>query len=150
MQWLKPRALANGSSSSQSSCISSRSAFTISAYSQCLQPARRGVGNVSTHGTGMSCTANSSSKLHIARRFNRGPRPCRSSTPAAAGVGVFPAGQKQARMELPALLVFLQAGALLDAELAPQMLDQVNDAVTAGATAVVLYMAALHVVYTTS
>lgn len=41
-------------------------------------------------------------------------------------------------MELPALLVFLQAGSLLDAELAPQLLDQVNDAVTAGATAVVL------------
>jgi hypothetical protein len=57
---------------------------------------------------------------------------------AAAGVGIFPAGQRQARMELPALLVFLQAGALLDAELAPQLLDQINDAVTAGATAVVL------------
>jgi hypothetical protein len=64
---------------------------------------------------------------------------CRSSSSSgassAAGVGVFPAGQKQARMDLPALLVTVQAGSLLESQ---QLAADVNDAITAGATAVLL------------
>lgn len=41
-------------------------------------------------------------------------------------------------MELPALLVLVQAGVLLDPNSSEQLLEQINDAVTAGATAVVL------------
>jgi hypothetical protein len=72
--------------------------------------------------------------------------PCRSSTQsssggaaasATGGVGMFPAGQKQARMELPALLVTIQASSLLEAG-GEAAAAAVNDAVTAGATAVVL------------
>jgi len=55
---------------------------------------------------------------------------------AAAGVGIFPAGQKQARVDLPALMVEVDAAAF---SAAPQsLLNDVNAAVTAGATAVVL------------
>lgn len=48
---------------------------------------------------------------------------------------MFPAGQKQARMDLPALLVTVQAGPLLTSQ---QLAADVNDAITAGATAVLL------------
>lgn len=51
---------------------------------------------------------------------------------------MFPAGQKQARMDLPALLVTVQAGALLEAEQSEQLTAEINDAITAGATAVLL------------
>lgn len=63
---------------------------------------------------------------------------CRSTSAAATGVGVFPAGQKQARMDLPALLVTVQAGPLLEGGQAEQLAAQLNDAITAGATAVLL------------
>ncbi|KAF8065743.1 hypothetical protein HT031_002803 [Scenedesmus sp. PABB004] len=62
----------------------------------------------------------------------------RATPPVAGSVGVFPAGQRAARMELPALLVTVQAGLLLDTATAAPLLAAVNDAVTAGATAVVL------------
>lgn len=48
---------------------------------------------------------------------------------------MFPAGQKQARMDLPALLVTVQAGSLLESQ---RLAADVNDAITAGATAVLL------------
>lgn len=41
-------------------------------------------------------------------------------------------------MDLPALLVSVQAGAILDSSESAQLLAQINEAVTAGATAVVL------------
>lgn len=68
----------------------------------------------------------------------RGMLLCRSTSAAATGVGVFPAGQKQARMDLPALLVTVQAGPLLEGGQAEQLAAQLNDAITAGATAVLL------------
>lgn len=41
-------------------------------------------------------------------------------------------------MDLPALMIFAQAGMLLDPAHSEQLLADINDAVTAGATAVIL------------
>jgi hypothetical protein len=54
----------------------------------------------------------------------------------AAGVGIFPAGGKQARVDLPALMVEADADAF--ERNSEALLADVNAAVTAGATAVVL------------
>lgn len=54
---------------------------------------------------------------------------------ASQAVGVFPAGQKQARVDLPAIMVQVDAQSVLDS---PDLLDSINAAITAGATAVVL------------
>ncbi|KIY96846.1 hypothetical protein MNEG_11118 [Monoraphidium neglectum] len=60
---------------------------------------------------------------------------CGSAQPAA-GVGIFPAGQRQARVDLPALMVEIRADAFASDPRAAAA--GVNAAVTAGATAVVL------------
>lgn len=75
-------------------------------------------------------TAPGASSLHAPRCSTR----CRAQ-PSSAGPGVFPAGQKQARVVLPALLLELSASELLDSPSAAATVDQ---AVAAGATAVVL------------
>lgn len=69
----------------------------------------------------------------LRRRSRAAPRP--PCAQAAPGVGVFPAGQRQARVELPALMLQLDASQALDS---PQLLESVDRAIAAGATAVVL------------
>lgn len=72
------------------------------------------------------CTHNRRSAGHV----------CRASAQPAAGIGIFPGGQKQARVDLPALMVQVDASSFsADPQ---QLLNDVNAAVTAGATAVVL------------
>jgi hypothetical protein len=60
----------------------------------------------------------------------------RAQAQPAAGVGIFPAGGKQARVDLPALMVEADAAAF--EKNSEALLADVNAAVTAGATAVVL------------
>lgn len=55
---------------------------------------------------------------------------------SGAGVSLFPAGKRQARVQLPALMLAIEAADVLDASGAP--LEAVDAAVAGGATAVVL------------
>eukprot|EP00887_Chlorella_sp_A99_P006611 scaffold3.g6611.t1 len=89
-------------------------------------------------------TRHASPAPHSGRHGRRGARP-RAFRPvrAAAGGGgsgdarasLYPAGQRQARLRLPALLLFVTADALLDEE---AVREELAAAVSAGATAVVL------------
>lgn len=61
-----------------------------------------------------------------------------SSGSGASAVGVFPAGGATARMTLPALLLRTDTASLLDPERAPVALAAIDDAVSAGATGILL------------
>ncbi|KAI3436182.1 hypothetical protein D9Q98_002237 [Chlorella vulgaris] len=57
---------------------------------------------------------------------------------ASGSVGLFPAGKRQARVQLPALMLAVNAADVLDPDQLAGTLDDVGAAVAAGATAVVL------------
>lgn len=64
------------------------------------------------------------------------------ATTSGGGVGLFPAGKRQARVQLPALMLTVQGSDVLDPAQAAGALEAVNAAVAGGATAVVLQQGA--------
>ncbi|PRW59965.1 putative transmembrane GTPase FZO- chloroplastic isoform A [Chlorella sorokiniana] len=61
-----------------------------------------------------------------------------SGSGSAGGVGLFPAGKRQARVQLPALMLAVDAADVLDPKQQASALDDISAAVAGGATAVVL------------
>lgn len=59
-------------------------------------------------------------------------------TSSTQGLGLFPAGQKQASVQLPALMLQLEAKDIRVGASGTAVLEAVNAAVAAGATAVIL------------
>ena len=57
---------------------------------------------------------------------------------SGGGVGLFPAGKRQARVQLPALMLAVDAADVLDPDQRAGALDDISAAVAGGATAVVL------------
>ena len=61
-----------------------------------------------------------------------------SGSGSAGGVGLFPAGKRQARVQLPALMLAVDAADVLDPDQRAGALEDISAAVAGGATAVVL------------
>lgn len=56
----------------------------------------------------------------------------------SAAVGLFPAGKRQARVQLPALMLLVTAAELMDPSTGPALAEELSAAVASGVTAVVL------------
>jgi len=65
--------------------------------------------------------------------------PCKAQPSSGGGLGLFPAGQQQAKVQLPAVMLMVDAAEVMgDGEGGSILLESINEAVTAGATALVL------------
>ena len=74
----------------------------------------------------------SSARHRIADRISA---PCRAQPASGGSLGLFPAGQQQAKVQLPAVMLMVDAAEVLSGG---DVLTFVNEAIAAGATALVL------------